>query len=147
MPSEVGFQSNAMPCFTLSEGALLIRLPGSQQVVYYASELVSGEVIALSVPSLARMPVIVTQVGLASMQRLGSHAQRHCRTIFNHAGSDRQNLTATDAVVGHSPNQEAKADALAKRDRSGPISANRTCTVSALSPGTSVKSTPQIRYT
>jgi hypothetical protein len=33
-----------------------------------------------------------------SMKRLGIHAQRHCRLIFNHAGWPKKNLAATDPV-------------------------------------------------
>lgn len=47
---------------------------------------------------------------------------------------------------GHSPNQDANADALLKRETSGPISTMIVCAVRVLSPGTSVRSTPAIRY-
>lgn len=46
---------------------------------------------------------------------------------------------------GQSPNQELKAEALRKRERSGPTSMMMVLAVMALIPGTSVKSTPAMR--
>ena len=46
---------------------------------------------------------------------------------------------------GHRPSQEAKAEALRKRETSGPTSIMMVCAVMALMPGTSVRSTPAIR--
>jgi hypothetical protein len=49
-------------------------------------------------------------------------------------------------LSGHKPTQDANAEALAKRERSGPISANSVRAERAFTPGTCVKSTPNIRY-
>jgi hypothetical protein len=49
------------------------------------------------------------------------------------------------SLSGHSPSQDAKAEALRNFDRSGPTSARSVCAVKTFTPGTALKSTPRIR--
>ena len=49
-------------------------------------------------------------------------------------------------LSGQSPSPEVNSGPLAKREKSGPISAKRVYVVRKLIPGTLVRSTPKIRW-
>src|SRR5579862_7375456 len=57
-----------------------------------------------------------------------------------------EDLASADVLLRAHPSQEANADALLKRETSGPISMMIVFAVRVLSPGTSVRFTPAIRY-
>src|ERR1035441_2686822 len=82
-------------------------------------------------------------MGVAACQGLGAEAQSVAGAAIGGTGFGRQDFASAFLLPGHRASQLANAAAEGKRLRSGPTSASRAWAVSALMPGTVVRSTPK----
>lgn len=129
----------------LCADALIIGLSGGEQVVDDAGEFVGDGGNGLRSSQLgAHASIVLAERRVATVQGLSGDAQRRGGPVLDHAGFNEKHLAPADAVVGTQA-EPGKAEAFAKRERSGPISVNRVLAVRGFRPGTSVRSTPKMR--
>ena len=79
------------------------------------------------------------------MQGTGRQSECECCPTLHLFDLGGEYLPTTDLIVGAQANYEANAEPVLNFDPSGPISANKICTVCELMPGTAVKTTPNVR--
>src|SRR5208337_1032494 len=147
LAAQAVFHARAVALLFLGKDALVVRLSRAQQMKQNASQFVSRGGNSLgSAQAGAHAAIVGAQIRLTAVQGLGGDPQGPIHSVTRPASFARQDLPAALFIVGDTPSQAVKAETLAKRDKSGPISAKAVCTVMALSPGTAVRSTPKIRY-
>jgi hypothetical protein len=86
-----------------------------------------------------------TEIVVGMMQSMSAKPKSNGKPVSYLARARVQHLPSADLFFGHSPSQEANAEALRKRERSVPTSHKMVWAVTALIPGTFVRSTPNTR--
>src|SRR5664280_2568504 len=130
-----------------SKNTFVISFSRAQQMEDDARQFVSRRRDRLGSSQPAAHPaIVVSQIGVAPVQSLSRQAQAAVEPVLVLRVLADSTLPPLLSAWGQSPNQEAKAAALGKRDTSRPISPSKVCTLRALSPGTAVRSTPRMRY-
>jgi hypothetical protein len=108
---EPGFQALVILHFVLHADGLIVGLSASQHVIDDAGQFVRRGDDGFQSPEFcAHPPIEVSEIGLAAMTAVMRSA-----------------VAARFLTLGQSLSQEANAGAQAKRERSGPISADRVC--------------------